>query len=505
MLEAPVLSVRNFFKSYGTSLVLEGVDFDLYKGEVLGLVGENGAGKSTLLKILAGVISADQGNVTWEGEALHFRNTLEATKHGVGIVFQEQNLIPSIPVYENMFLGRQLRAVMCDKKNMIAKCRETFQELGIDVDPKTITGTLSLGVRQLLEIAKSLIQTEPKNGHRIILLDEPTEALSKTQIAHLFEIIRKNKTNASFIVVSHRLNESLELCNRIMVMKDGKVVTSMDVTPQTTEEQIHELMVGRQRDKEYYCENLQTESGENEVLVLNNVSRAGAFKNVSFSIREGEIVGLAGMLGSGRSELCQVIAGVKKFDHGTIHYFGEATSGLPLHKLIPKGVCYVPPERKEEGVILTQSVKWNLSMVKPPKSNNGITIDSAKEKRRAEEIVQRHGIKTKGINTTVEELSGGNQQKIVLGKWLIMRDKIRVLVVEEPTRGIDVSAKHEIYKLFRELTRQKITVLISTENLMELIGLCNRIIVMKDGCATATIEAPVQSKPHEVDIVKHMV
>jgi ribose transport system ATP-binding protein len=277
------------------------------------------------------------------------------------------------------------------------------------------------------------------------------------------------------------------------------------VTPQTTEEDIHELMVGRQRDTQFYHEEMQRDVGEKEVLSLKNVSLAEAFQDVSFRVGEGEIVGLAGVLGSGRSELCQVISGIQKADKGEVTYFGESINGVPLNKLIPRGICYIPPERKEEGVILPHSIKWNLSMVKPVVRKNGITLNMEEEDQRAEELVQRLHVKTQSINSLVQELSGGNQQKVVLGKWLALGEQIRFIVVEEPTRGIDVSAKQEIYKLFRLLAKQNISILISTENLLELIGLCNRIIVMKDGQIKANIEAPVENKPHEIDIVKYMV
>jgi ribose transport system ATP-binding protein len=504
-LETTLLNGRNICKSYGLTQILFDVGFDLYKGEVLGLVGENGAGKSTLLKILAGVTPAEKGDILWGGKRLSFRNTVDATNHGVGMVFQEQNLIPTLPVYENMFLGRQPRPIFQDKETMINVCEKMFAELSIDVDPRMITGKLPLGVRQLLEIAKVFIQTEPQNGYRVILLDEPTEALSKEQIGHFFKIIRSNKKSTSFILVSHRLNESLEVCDRIIAMKDGRVVTSMNVTPQTTEEDIHELMVGRQRDTQFYHEEMQRDVGEKEVLSLKNVSLAEAFQDVSFRVGEGEIVGLAGVLGSGRSELCQVISGIQKADKGEVTYFGESINGVPLNKLIPRGICYIPPERKEEGVILPHSIKWNLSMVKPVVRKNGITLNMEEEDQRAEELVQRLHVKTQSINSLVQELSGGNQQKVVLGKWLALGEQIRFIVVEEPTRGIDVSAKQEIYKLFRLLAKQNISILISTENLLELIGLCNRIIVMKDGQIKANIEAPVENKPHEIDIVKYMV
>lgn len=263
-------------------------------------------------------------------------------------------------------------------------------------------------------------------------------------------------------------------------------------------------MVGRQRDTEFYSEHLQRTSGDKEVLALKNVSLSDSLKDVTFNILEGEIIGLAGMLGSGRSELCQVVAGVKKPDQGELSFNGDTITGVPLHKLISRGICYVPPERKEEGIILPHSVKWNLSLVKPA-TKNGFILDSEKENRSSRELVERLNVKTKGINSTIQELSGGNQQKVVLGKWLVLGKQMKLLVVEEPTRGIDVSAKQEIYKLFRELTQQGVTILISTENLLELIGLCNRILVMKDGKIKATIEAPKDDKPHEVDIVKYMV
>ncbi|RKQ15139.1 sugar ABC transporter ATP-binding protein [Ureibacillus endophyticus] len=498
-----ILKVRGLDKSYGPTKILENVDLDLYSNEILGLVGENGAGKSTLLKILAGVTPADKGSIEWLGKTVSFSNTLEATENGIGMVFQEQNLISDIPVYENMFLGRQPSKFLVDKKTMINACKEIFDELNLHVDPTVITGTLPLGIRQFLEIAKSLMQTTTVNGRRIILLDEPTEALSKDQLEIFMKIIKSNKQNASFIFVSHRLNETIELCDRLVAMKDGKVVTSMPVTEQTTEDDIHQLMVGRQRDVEFYHENLQVVPTDEIVFSLNNVSYNNSLEDISLDIKAGEIVGLAGMLGSGRSELSKLMAGIIKPDTGEISFLGKSTEKDDLSKLVKKGLCYVPPERKEEGVILPHSVKWNLSLVTPSVYIKSF-LNLKNEKSRNSKMVEKMRVKTHSLDTPIEFLSGGNQQKVVLGKWLI-RDDIKLIIVEEPTRGIDVGAKQEIYKLFRDLTSQGISILISTENLLELIGLCNRIYTMKDGKITAEILADVESKPHEIDIVKHMV
>lgn len=499
-----LLRTRAISKSYGPAKVLHNVHIELYEGEIVGLVGENGAGKSTLLKILSGVASPDAGRIEWQGERVRFRDSLDATSQGIGMVFQEQNLIPTIPVYENMFLGRQPRAVVQDKKTMRKKCGEMFAALGIDVDPAAMTGTLPLGTRQFLEIAKVFLQTIPKNGKRIVLLDEPTEALSKTQIRAFFDIIKTYKQNITFVLVSHRLNETIELCDRLIAMKDGEIVTTMQVTPRTTEEDIHELMVGRKRDTEFYQEDKQREPGAASVLELEDVTAAGAFEQITLRIREGEIVGLAGMLGSGRSELCRAVAGLIKPYKGTIRYLGEDIRKETWPRLIKRGICYVPPERKEEGIILDQSVRWNLSLVTKSVFRPFPILHLKAEHAATKRMIEKLSIKTKDGNTPARHLSGGNQQKVVLGKWLA-RDDIRLIIVEEPTRGIDVGAKQEVYKLLRELADRNVAVMISTENLLELIGLCNNIVVMKDGKITAEIEAPADRKPHEVDIVKYMV
>ncbi|MFJ5760635.1 sugar ABC transporter ATP-binding protein [Neobacillus sp. NPDC093182] len=499
-----LLSAKEIDKSYGTTKVLENVSFELYENEILGLVGENGAGKSTLLKILSGVISPDSGQIQCEGETVKFSNTLDATNHGVGMVFQEQNLIPTIPVFENMFLGRQPTRVLDNKKIMINKCKEVFEMLGIDVDPTVLTGNLPIGIRQFLEIGKAFMQTKVINGRRVILLDEPSEALSKNQLELFMNIIKNNKSHTSFIFVSHRLNETIELCDRLIAMKDGKVVTSMSVTQETTEDDLHQLMVGRKRDSEFYQENLQRTPNEEVVLSLKNVTLKGVFENISLDLKEGEIIGLAGMLGSGRSELSRVMAGVIKPESGKVFFLQRDTSKDTLPQMIKKGMCFVPPERKEEGVILPHSVNWNFSLVTPFVYKSSRILNLAGERERTGEYIKKIGVKTKSIETLTENLSGGNQQKIVIGKWLIRND-IRVVVVEEPTRGIDVGAKQEIYKLFRELTNNGVSIVVSTENLLELIGLCNRIFAMKDGEIKAVVKAPPDNKPHEVDIVKHMV
>jgi ribose transport system ATP-binding protein len=504
-LKEVLLSAKNINKSYGSNKVLSEVNFELFTGEILGLVGENGAGKSTLLKILSGVTPADSGSYHWRGEPIRFRDTLDASLKGVGMVFQEQNLIPTIPVFENMFLGRQKRrGILRDKNSMIKECEKMFSHLGIQVDPNETTGNLPIGSRQLLEISKAFMQTIPKNEYRVILLDEPTEALSKSQIELFYNIIRRNTQNTSFILVSHRLNETIALCDRLIAMKDGEVVTSMDVTAETTEDEIHKLMVGRQRNAAFYQEDMQRVPDEKEIQSIENVSIHDVIKNISLKVNQGEIIGLAGMLGSGRSELCRSMVGLSKPDEGKIIYLGEDIVKDRLPDLIKKGICYVPPERKVEGVILPHSIKWNLSLVTPAVIRKSPLLDLDKEKIITTELIEKMNIKAKDAATPAQELSGGNQQKVVLGKWLAKQD-IKLIIVEEPTRRIDVGAKQEIYKLFRELAQNNISIIISTENLLELIGLCNKIIVMKDGRITACVHAPVDNKPHEVDIVKYMV
>ncbi|PTE11018.1 sugar ABC transporter ATP-binding protein [Mesorhizobium helmanticense] len=504
---APALELRDISKTYPGTNALTGVSFVLRRHQMLGLVGENGAGKSTLLSIINGTVRPDTGTISINGEAVRFGHPTEAARNGVATVFQEQGLIPTIPVFENIFLGRETKFTVAGglrRKAMIAEARAVLEELEVDVSPTALTGALSFGQRQLVEIAKAFALSRVYPVEPIILLDEPTSALSDHETAKLFDGINRWRSRASFVLVSHRLSDVFAICDEVVALKDGHVVDQRPIKS-IDEVALHELIVGRQRNAEYYREAVQREPSATVALRATGISKPGHLRGVSLDLREGEILGVAGVLGSGKSTLARIIAGAEAQGEGDVIVEGATLLRGSRRDAIRHGIGFVPAERSVAGIIGTDTVDWNLTLPNLKQIALGFLglISPRRSRALTVEWMQRLKVRAPGPSAACRTLSGGNQQKIVFAKWLARG--VRILVLDDPGRGLDVGAKEDIYSLMREIADKGAAVLLVSDNLPELIGLSNRIMVLRDGVVSAIVETPKDAKPREVDVVSAML
>ena len=506
--EGPHVLLTGCTKTYGPTIALNDLSLELRKGEILGLVGENGAGKSTLIGTLNGTVVPDRGKLTVHGVAVRFGDRQRLARLGMSTVFQEQHLVGTMPVFENIYLGQEgsfLIGGCVRKKAMRKAARVVFQQLGLDMRVERTTDSLSFGERQLVEIAKAFAHADLTDEMPIVLLDEPTSALSDSDTHVLFDRMREWRARAVFLFVSHRLEDILAVTDRLVVLKDGCKIDTRP-TAGVSEDILHELMVGRKRDREYYKESLQLDDVQDvPILEVRHVSYKKAFRDISLVVRPGEIVGLAGVLGSGKSELALAIAGGLRPDAGEVLVGGSKLTRGSVGDAVRHRVAYVPQERSTEGLVGYLSVAWNLTLATLAKLRvSGTPFLSARKERAAvRRMVERLDIRPPRPGMLCAGLSGGNQQKCVLGKWLLTEP--RVLVLDDPTRGIDVGAKEEIYALLRQMAKRNIGILLASDNMHEIIGLANRIVVMRDGVVTAEIPAPRTHKPSEGQVVRHMV
>jgi len=495
-------------KAYPGVQALDGVSFSLKRHSVLGLVGENGAGKSTLLSIINGSVRPDSGTLLIGGHPVRFGHPTEAARHGVATVFQEQGLIPTIPVYENIFLGREWKFTatggLLRQRAMVAEAKAVLDDLNVEVDPRAMTGSLSFGQRQLVEIAKAFALSRIYPVAPIILLDEPTSALSDQEIVKLFEGVARWRRRASFIFVSHRLADIFATCDEFVALKDGKVVEQRP-TKGIDESALHELIVGRQRNAEYYRETSQRRPEPEIALQALGIAKSGELDRVSFELRKGEILGVAGVLGSGKSTLARIVAGAEPKAEGEILVAGRPLRSGSRRDAIARGIGYVPAERLVAGIIVTDTVEWNLTL--PSLAALALNALPLLSSRRSRDLttqwMARLRVRAPTHDTPCRNLSGGNQQKVVFAKWLACGSHI--LVLDDPGRGLDVGAKEDIYGLMREIVAGGGAILLVSDNLPELIGLSNRILVLRDGAVSALIEAEKGDKPREAAVVATMV
>ena len=436
----------------------------------------------------------------------------DAVRAGVSMVFQEQALVPNLRVYENLFLSHERRfrryGGLVDTGRMIEIAETHLRDLGLShIDPRRITGSYEFHDRQMIEIAKAFVLADFfEVAHPLVLLDEPTAAIGEKEVALLFESIRRFRDRASFVLITHRLAEYVSLCDRLYVMKDGRLVSEMG-KGSFAQSRIHEAMVGRARDEEYYKEDAQQGIDDSTPIVL-SVDRmsGGSVGKVSFELRKGEVLGIGGLVGCGKEDVARGIVGFEPFPMaGTVTIKGKT---LPLHgrgrAAIAANVGFVPKERKTEGIIPYMSVAANTSLASLPQVTQvpGF-ISTLKETRLAREYISQLRTRTTGPRQLCQYLSGGNQQKVVIAKWLARG--IEILVLDNPTRGVDVGAKEEIYALMRDLTAKGVAILLITDDLLELIGLSNRILIMRDGAIVNERPAPVEAKPTEQELVGFMV
>ncbi len=469
----PLLEMRDISKSFPGVRALDHVHFDLQRGEIHALMGENGAGKSTLIKILSGVYSLDAGEILLEGQRIEPRDPTHAQSLGISPVHQELNLEPYLSVAENIFLGRQClnRAGLIDYRRMHREARAILSDLGMTLDTQALAGTLSVAERQMVAIARA-VSIEA----RVVVLDEPTSPLTSHETELLFAIVRRLKARGlGIIYITHRLEEIFRLCDRVTVFRDGQYTATVPVA-ETNTAAIIAMMIGRDL-KDLYRKGTAT-IGE-PVLEVRHLSKQRLLHDISFTIRRGEIVGLAGLVGAGRTELARALFGDWRFDGGEVLLDGKPIRPASPQQAIEAGLGLVPEDRKEQGLVTGFSVRHNVSMATLRHLSPLGFINLGREKGLAAHFVERLAIRTPGIDQKVMYLSGGNQQRVVVAKWLATHPK--VLIVDEPTRGIDVGAKAEIYGLLSDLAQQGVGILMISSDLPEVLAMSDRILVMHEG------------------------
>lgn len=470
--KAPLLQMQGIYKSFPGVQALKNVSLELYTGEVLALLGENGAGKSTLIKILGGAHRADAGDIYIEGEPAAIHSPGDARQRGVAIIYQEFNLIPDLTVYENIFLGREMtRLGFIDAAEEKRQARAWFERIGLDLDPEARCGDLSVAQQQVVEIAKAL-----SVNAKIIVMDEPSAVLTLQEVERLFGIIRDLKTHGiGTIYISHRLEEIFAVADRVLVLRDGAPVGTAE-TGAITREKLIEMMVGRPLEAEFPG---HTARPGKERLRVENLSRGAVVRGVSFSVRAGEVLGVAGLVGAGRSETMRLIFGADPPDSGKIFVDNrEATISNP-RDAIRSGICLLTEDRKGQGLILIHTCRENFALPNLDQFSRGAFLDQRKEKTAFGEYARNLNIKITSPEQLVMNLSGGNQQKIVLAKWLARNADI--IIFDEPTRGIDVGAKYEIYLLINKLVAEGKAVIMVSSELPEILGMSDRIMVMHEG------------------------
>ncbi len=500
-----MLSVETISKSFAGVRALRDVSIDVRPNEVVGLIGENGAGKSTLVRILGGIVRPDSGRMTIDGAVVSLRGPREANELGIGTVFQEQSLLLNMTVAENIFLGQEAaftRVGVINWRRMNTAAAAQLAKVGVDIDPTTRTEELSFAARQMVELAKALALEDRTERPLVILLDEPTSVLEGKEIRILFDRIRALKSRASFVFVSHRLDEVLAISDRVYVMRDGQVVAER-ATNAVNVPELHEMMVGRSRHAEYYREGRQVAPREEVALELRGLGVRGAYRDVDLTLRRGEVLGVAGVVGSGREELTRSLFGFLPPTSGTILVAGREVELRKPLQAVRHGIGYIPRERRIEGLALFLSVAANITLANLGAVTRYGLIDHGEEGRVARHWVHRLRIRTPDVAAACSNLSGGNQQKVVLARW--MTTNARILILDHPTRGLDVGAKEEVYDLVRALSEDGVAIILASDTLEETIGLCHAIVVMRDGAITGRFDAMPGHKPGQVELLRHMV
>lgn len=469
-----VLKLDNIVKTFPGVKALSGVSMEFVKGEVHGLVGENGAGKSTLMKILVGVLKKDSGSILIDGQNVEIKSPLHAQQLGLSIIFQEFNLVNSLSIAENLFVGRLARRGIggIDWKLVLNEAARLLNSVGLKVDPSIKIEDLSVAQKQMVEIAKAL-----SFHSKIIIMDEPSATLTSSELKNLFLIIDKlKKDGVTVIYISHRLDEVFELCDRVTVLRDGCVIDTNPISA-LTKELIITKMVGRTIENEY-----PKRSGKPKkeiALEVNGLTRKGAFEDVSFVLHRGEILGFAGLVGSGRTEIVRAIYGADNFQKGTVKVNGIKMNSFSPEKAIRQNIALLTEDRKQQSLILHTSVKKNISLANLKSISKAGVLNAAKEKKVAKDQIEKLSIKTPGMEQTVVNLSGGNQQKVIIGKWL--NTATEIFILDEPTRGIDVGAKYEIYKIINNLVDEGKSVIFISSELPEVINMSDRLLVIHGG------------------------
>jgi ABC-type sugar transport system ATPase subunit len=484
-----LLEMQKIVKTFPGVLALDDVSLTLADGEVLALLGENGAGKSTLIKVLGGAYPADSGEIYIEGKTAQIHSPADAWHQGVSIIYQEFNLIPELTVRENIFLGKEItKRGFIDSDDERDKSRSLFKRIGLDLEPDRACSELTVAQQQTVEIAKAL-----SFQNKIIVMDEPSATLTDKEVTKLFEIIGELKEqNIGVIYISHRLDEIFEIADRVMVLRDGKNVGTEDVKD-ISREQLIELMVGRSMQSEF--PDHQSQIGEEKLRVENLVS-ANKVHDVSFKIHKGEILGFAGLVGAGRTEVMRLIFGADLRDQGKIYIDNKEVTIKNPGDAINNKICLLTEDRKQQGLVLIHSSRENFGLPNLGHLKTGLFIDQDKESELFKGYMKDLKIKMADPEFPVLNLSGGNQQKIVLAKWL--ESNADIVIFDEPTRGIDVGAKYEIYLLINRLADEGKSIIIVSSELPELLGMCDRIIVMHEGTIKGEIADTANSTQEDI-------
>ena len=483
MQQNPIISLKNVHKSFGGVSVLNGVDFDLQKGSVHALVGQNGAGKSTMMKILTGVYTCDSGAIYIDGSKVKMNSYSDAVSHGISLIFQELSLIPTLTVAENIFLNREiLEGPFLDKKSMERKAHELLQSLDIDVDVHSRVEDLDVGVCQMIEIAKAL-----SVNAKVLILDEPTASLSEKETAHLFTLINSLKQRGvSMIYISHRMAEIFKICDTITVLRNGSIVTTKPTRDYSLTGLIEDMIGRKTAALTTADEELASKCTGRPLMTVEHLNCGSRLKDVSFELREGEVLGLAGLMGSGRTEVVESLFGLNKDASGQVTINGQPYEIKGVRHAIDSGLALIPEDRRREGLVLMHSVEENLIVPIFDKLKRGLLLESKKVADIAERSISDMAIKTHSRKTPAFNLSGGNQQKIVVGKWL--NSAPSVLLLDEPTAGVDVGSKREIIDKVRDFVGENRAAIFISSDILELISACDRFIVFYDGKVTATYD-----------------
>jgi len=477
-----MLRLDGISKSFPGVRALNGVSFEVRPGEIHGLLGENGAGKSTLIKIIAGAYAPDQGEVLFEGDRVRWSSPREAKQRGIHVVYQEFVLFPQLSVTDNIFVGheRRTRLGTVDHARMRREAKELLERLGVSIDPSVSVGSLSVADKQMIEIARALV-------HRVklLVLDEPTAVIAGREVTLLFDRLRRLRAEGiSIVFISHRLEEVFALCDRVTVLKDGELVGTTDVA-KVTRESLISMMVGRKLG-DLFPPKRRTERLSAPILRTESLSVANLVRDVSIELRPGEIVGLAGMVGAGRSELAFGLFGVLPISSGALYLEGRRFTSMSPSKAIRLGMGLVTEDRKSQGLAMQLDIAANITGPVLSEVTKRLLIDEDLEAAIAQREIARYHIASRGPGTPVAAMSGGNQQKVLVARWA--RICRTVLIVDEPTRGVDIGAKVEIYRILRELSEQGLAILMISSELTEIVGMADRVIVMREGQITGELD-----------------
>lgn len=488
-----LLEMNGIDKRFHGVHALKGVHFDLRPGEIHALVGENGAGKSTLMKVLTGIHRADSGEITYLGKPYSVKNIGESQNLGISMIHQELNMMNHLTVAQNIYIGRESMSGKTFIKDgeMIKQAEKLFEHIGIKIDPQTTLGTLTVGKQQMVEIAKAV-----SRDCKLLILDEPTAALTQSEIEELFKIMNDMKNRGiGMIYISHRMDEIKRISDRITVMRDGEYVGTVD-TESVTKDEIINMMIGRVVYEDPKTHSEVADDAE-VVLEVKNLCSGRAIKNVSFTLRRGEILGLSGLMGAGRTEVARAIFGADPFDSGEIYVKGKKVDIKTPADAVRNGIGYLSEDRKRYGLMLQKPVSENTAIASMDRYVSGGLINDAKLKKEAEEYNAKLRTKTPSMDQILKNLSGGNQQKVIIARWLIQDSEI--LIFDEPTRGIDVGAKSEIYTLMNELSKQGKSIIMISSELVEILRMSDRVMVMCEGRKTGELDI---SEANQENIMK---